>query len=176
MPDLLPSNATPQELALERSTARVGAVDVPVGDLWNPQTCPVSLLPWLAWALSVDVWDDTWSESVKRAQIQNSISIHRRKGTVKAVKDVVASFGSSLVMTEWFENASPPYTFDLILTMGGSTPSDAAYQAQITSAIDRVKNVRSTYTLSLGVSGLAEIVVQAVARAITYTRFCFNEA
>lgn len=176
MPDLLPSNATPQELAIERSTARLSAPDVPIADLWNPATCPVELLPWLAWALSVDTWDDTWSEAVKRSQIANSISIHRRKGTAKAVKDVVASFGASLLMTEWFDNAAPPYTFDLILTMGGATPADAAYQQQITDAIDRVKNVRSTYDLSLGITALAEIGVQAVARTINYARFCFNEA
>ena len=53
MSDLLPPNRTKLEQALERATARLGAVPVPIKDLWNPWRCPVALLPWLAWSLSV---------------------------------------------------------------------------------------------------------------------------
>ncbi len=31
-----------------------------VGKQWHPQTCPEALLPWLAWSLSVDEWDESW--------------------------------------------------------------------------------------------------------------------
>ncbi|GHK16942.1 hypothetical protein ECZU03_07310 [Escherichia coli] len=31
---------------------------VPLRTLWNWRTCPVKLLPYLAWALSVDRWDE----------------------------------------------------------------------------------------------------------------------
>ena len=175
MPDLLPINATGQETALERTTARVGDVDVPIRDLWNPDTCPESLLPWLAWAFSVDEWDSTWPVHIKRAQIRDSINIHRKKGTAFAVKQVVSSFGASLVMREWFESGGSPGTFDLILSMGGSTPADAAYQAQITAAIDKAKNLRSHYTLSLGLTALGQMGLQGAARVIHYRHMCFNE-
>ena len=50
MNSLLPRNATGAERAIEGATARVGAVPTPFRDLWNPDTCPAALLPWLAWA------------------------------------------------------------------------------------------------------------------------------
>ena len=52
--DLLPANATPLERALAETTARLSDVAVPIRDLWSPENCPTELLPWLAWALSVD--------------------------------------------------------------------------------------------------------------------------
>ncbi len=84
---LLPPNATATEKNIEAATARVGSMAVPVRDLWNPQTCPASLLPWLAWALSVDNWDKYWDEATKRSVIAASISVHYKKGTVGAVKE-----------------------------------------------------------------------------------------
>ncbi|WP_413874166.1 phage tail protein I [Albidovulum sp.] len=82
---LLPPTSTPVETALEIATERAGSVAVPVGDLWNPATCPPAMLPWLAWALSVDGWNAEWTEAEKRAAIAASIGIHRRKGTVAAI-------------------------------------------------------------------------------------------
>ena len=67
MNDLLPPSATKQERALALATSRVSDVPLPIRTLWNPDTCPLELLPWLAWALSVDTWDPNWSESIKRA-------------------------------------------------------------------------------------------------------------
>lgn len=90
---LLPNNATGAELALEHSTARVGSVPVPVRDLWNPDTCPADLLPWLAWALSVDEWDAGWPDTAKRETIRQSVLIHRRKGTLAAVQAAVSAAG-----------------------------------------------------------------------------------
>ena len=54
VPSLLPHNASPQERAIEAATARLADVPVPLRDLWNPETCPAELLPWLAWAFGVD--------------------------------------------------------------------------------------------------------------------------
>ncbi|WP_429884766.1 phage tail protein I [Geoalkalibacter halelectricus] len=90
---LLPPNSTALERALEGATERIGAAAVPVSDLWNPDTCPAAALPWLAWALSVDVWDSAWSEDIKRRVIAESIAIHRRKGTVWAVREALRAAG-----------------------------------------------------------------------------------
>lgn len=92
---LLPPNATATERALEGAlAARLQALQPKVlATLWNPATCPASALPWLAWQLSVDDWDEDWSESVKRAVIAASIDIHRRKGTVAAVRQAIAALG-----------------------------------------------------------------------------------
>lgn len=61
---ILPPNATSLETALDGAGAvRIDAVQVPVGTIWRPEACPEELLPWLAWALSVDVWDESWPEA-----------------------------------------------------------------------------------------------------------------
>jgi phage tail P2-like protein len=93
MNSLLPPNATPQEAAIEAATARIGEVPVPNATLWNPATCPAALLPWLAWALSVDEWDGTWPEARQREVIAASVAVHRRKGTRGAVVAALAAAG-----------------------------------------------------------------------------------
>lgn len=97
---LLPANAT----TLERRAAQVCAWEASAaGDtrmradivptLWNADTCPVHLLPVLAWAESVDSWNPDWPEATKRAVIQSSRAVHRHKGTPGAVAAVLASLG-----------------------------------------------------------------------------------
>ncbi len=51
---------------------------------------PVDLLPYLAWALSVDRWDKDWPAERKIAVIQRSYWLHRRKGTraVRVIEDM----------------------------------------------------------------------------------------
>ena len=93
VPSLLPHNASPQERAIEAATARLADVPVPLRDLWNPETCPAELLPWLAWAFGVDEWESGWTEAAKRAAIRDSVNIHRHKGTVWAIKRVLANAG-----------------------------------------------------------------------------------
>lgn len=93
MTSLLPPNSTPQERAIEAATARVGDVPVPVDTLWSPERCPAALLPWLAWSLSVDTWEATWPETVKRQVIAASFAVHQRKGTVWSVREALAAAG-----------------------------------------------------------------------------------
>lgn len=66
---------------------------LPIRDLWNPATCPAAALPFLAWALSVDTWDPSWTEEQKRATIAGSIALHQRKGSVASVKNALAAAG-----------------------------------------------------------------------------------
>ena len=100
MSDLLPPNRTPLEKALERTTARLGAVPVPIKDLWNPWRCPAVLLPWLAWALSVDEWDSGWPEERKREAIAASVELHRFKGSVWSVREALRRIGYKEVEIE----------------------------------------------------------------------------
>ncbi len=90
---LLPPNATPQEIALEAATARISDIPVPVRDVWNADTCPAHMLPWLAWAFGVDEWDAGWSDDAKRQTIRDAVMIQRRKGTVWSIKRAIAAAG-----------------------------------------------------------------------------------
>lgn len=93
MTSLLPPNATPAERVLESVAARSVNLPVLVDQLWNPATCPAALLPWLAWGLSVDEWDDSWTEATKRAVIAASVDLHRRKGTVASIRRALQAAG-----------------------------------------------------------------------------------
>ena len=115
MNHLLPPNATKLEKNLTALTRRAGDLPVDVGALWNPMTCPVQVLPWLAWSLSVDTWDTTWSEPTKRRYLAQALSIHRRKGTVASVRRALQSVIGHADIVEWFQpgyGANPqPYHF-----------------------------------------------------------------
>ena len=83
---LLPPNATPFEVAVAQTYRRLSDVPTPIRLVWQPWQCPVDLLPWLAWTLSVDVWDDGWSEERKRHVIASAFELHRLKGTAAGLK------------------------------------------------------------------------------------------
>jgi phage tail P2-like protein len=144
---LVPPNWTQQEYEMARATERMSAVPVPIRELWNPETCPSALLPWLAWALVVDAWDSSWTDQQKRNAIIQSINIHRHKGTLGAVKAVFALLGVSAVIVEWWQQSPPgtPYTFNVIVA---GTNAYTAVQDSIVNAINRVKPVRSEMFVS----------------------------
>lgn len=90
---LLPHNATEEERALEAVLREAFTLPVPLREVWNPDTCPAALLPWLASAFSVDDWDPDWSDDAKRSAIRQAFSVHQIKGTVSSVKQAVAAAG-----------------------------------------------------------------------------------
>ncbi len=141
---LLPPNATALERALSLAMSMSDRVPVPVRDVWNADTCPPSHLPWLAWAYSVDQWNDSWSPEQKRDVIKRSISVHRRKGTIGAVQDALRAIGIGIRVQEWF-NQTPegdPYTYQLLLTTDQVGISQGALQ-EILQAVEDTKNLRS---------------------------------
>lgn len=93
---LLPQTSTPFEMAVSATLARTLDLQIPIRDLWRPETCPVSHLPWLAWALSVDIWDDQWSTETKRALLRDSLALHRIKGTLGCIRRYVDLAGASV--------------------------------------------------------------------------------
>lgn len=90
---LLPANASDFERAIEATTAGLSDTPVPLRALWNPETCPVALLPWLAWALSVDDWASDWPEATQREVIAASVEVHRHKGTRGAILRALDAMG-----------------------------------------------------------------------------------
>lgn len=142
---LLPPNATQPERALEAAAgARLSEMPVRVRDMWNPDTCPVELLPWLAWAFSVDGWSSGWTEEQKREVIRNAVFIHRHKGTLGAVKRALSSLGYELTVIEWFDDPEPaaPYTFRVEVSVPDRGIDEAVYE-EVAHIIRDTKNVRS---------------------------------
>jgi len=110
---LLPVGSSQLEVAAAEACARLQQLPVPLRTLWNPQTCPLPLLPYLAWAWSVDRWDQEWPEETRRAVVAASQFIHRRKGTISAIRRVVEPLGYLINVHEWWQTSEPPGTFRL---------------------------------------------------------------
>ncbi|EXU76020.1 phage tail protein I [Erwinia mallotivora] len=110
---LLPPGSSALERRLAQACSGISDLNVPLRDLWNPATCPVSFLPYLAWAFSVDRWDESWSESIKRQVVRDAFYIHQHKGTVSAIRRVVEPFGFLIRVIEWWNTGDVPGTFRL---------------------------------------------------------------
>lgn len=144
MSDLLPCNATDQERALADTVARISDVPVVVREVWNPDTCPSNVLPWLAWAFSVDDWDTNWTDKQKRQVIKESVYSQRIKGTIGAVTRQLAALGYEIKILEWFqqEPEGTPYTFQVYITANQYPLTQNDYR-KILQVIDTNKNLRS---------------------------------
>jgi phage tail P2-like protein len=171
---LLPPNATQLERGMEAAMARLADVPVPIRPLYDPDTCPVELLPYLAWALSIDTWSTDWPETVKRARVRSAIAIQRRKGTARSVRDVIQSFGGEVAIREWWEMQplADPHTFTLLLDLNGRSGgiATAAYVDQVVAEVTRTKPVRSHFIFSQALNAVAGIVPVAAARPAIFTR------
>lgn len=174
MNSLLPPNSTALERAADfLAAARMGDLDVPLRALWSAQECPEELLPWLAWALSLDSWSSDWPINVRRARVASAIAIQRRKGTAQSVDDVIASFGGSVVLREWFETvpSGDPHTFQLDLVVGGGGAAiDDEFISAVIAEVNRTKPVRSHFTFNAGERALGSIGLLGAARPQVYAR------
>ncbi|PYG48722.1 phage tail P2-like protein [Pantoea sp. AG1095] len=110
---LLPPGSSALERRLAQACSRISGLNVPLRDLWNPDTCPVNFLPYLAWAFSVDRWDESWAESVKRKVVKDAFYIHQHKGTISAIRRVVEPLGYLIRVIEWWKTNDEPGTFRL---------------------------------------------------------------
>lgn len=167
---ILPPNATPQEQATSGAIGRISDVPVPIRSLWNPDTCPASLLPWLAWGLSVDDWNADWTEAQKRNVIRSSVETHRQKGTIGAVRRVADSFGLGIVLREWWQKSpqGTPHTFTLSISID-QIPTGA--RESILNAIRKVKPVRSDFNLDYQTGYLAGINAAPYGKITLFDRF-----
>ncbi|WP_038908154.1 phage tail protein I [Dickeya oryzae] len=110
---LLPPSASDFMRNVANSTQRLSEIAVCLDTLWSAERCPAQLLPYLAWALSVDRWDKRWSEQTKRQVIKAAWLVHRQKGTLAALRRVVEPFGYLIRVTEWWQTGGQPGTFRL---------------------------------------------------------------
>ena len=144
---LLPGNACDLEQQAAQALAQIQRVPIPLRQLWNPDTCPTQLLPYLAWSLSVDRWDGNWSDGTKRAAIRASFFIHSRKGTIGALRRVVEPLGYLIEIIEWWQTAPEgvPGTFALKVGVLETGITEDMYR-ELTALIDDAKPISRTLT------------------------------
>lgn len=158
---LLPPNASELERLAAEALAQIERVPVPLRDLWNPDTCPADLLPYLAWAFSVDRWSSAWPERAKRDAIKAAYFIHAHKGTIGALRRVVEPLGYLIEVREWWQELplGTPGTFRLLVGVLDTGITEEMYQ-ELTWLIDDAKPVsRHLVGLAIGldVTGTAHI-------------------
>lgn len=113
---LMPSSASELMRILDEVyAARLAAIEMPIRALGDPWECPLKLLPYLAWALSVDQWEDSWPENIKRQRCADAMREHRIKGSVESVESAIKGFGATAQIKEWWEQSpkGTPGTCDI---------------------------------------------------------------
>lgn len=161
MNSLLPLSSTQLERAIE--AAMVEKTEIPLRTLYNPDTCPAHLLPWLAWTWSVDRWDTRWTEAVKRSAIRSAFYVHAHKGTIGALRRVVEPLGYLIEVLEWWEMTPKgiPGTFALKVGVLDTGITEEAY-LELERLIDDAKPVSRHMTglaISLETQGAINIGV-----------------
>ncbi len=172
---LLPSNQTKLEQALAQVSAGDSELANVLRQMHSVDNCPASMLPWLAIQRSVDRWDPEWSEAIKRKMVKDSFEVHKRKGTVGALRRVVEPFAEIIDITEWheLEPMGPPGTFSMSLALFDSGLTDTAI-AELERMISDTKPLsrhlvglsityspNGTYYIGAGISSGDEVVISS---------------
>lgn len=169
---LLPPNASQLERDLETVIAHSLDLPVSIKSLWDPWTCPASLLPWLAWANSVDDWNEHWPEQIKRQVIDAAFDVHRYKGTPHAVQRALDSLGINTSIKEWWEpgGSAQPGTMTVTALLNdniagsGEGLINADMLRLVTRAVNSAKRGSIHFDVELGIA-LAETLALAAAPA-----------
>lgn len=157
---LLPPNAAPLLRDIELIIKQATDLPVNIRALWDPWLCPATLLPWLAWACSVDQWLDSWPEQTKRQVIADAFAVHQHKGTPFAVQQALNSLGIKTQMREWWEHGvnGQPGTMTVLALINQNITADADglltdnMLKLITQAIHAAKRGSLHFELELGIS------------------------
>lgn len=126
---LLPPSRTRLERDVEQTTARLERATAPFQHLWNAWECPLHLLPWLAWALGVDEWSNSWPENRKRQVVATALQVRRRAGTRGAVRTAVEALDiEGIEYSEWYQYGGEPYSYRISATLEERGMSQEEYE------------------------------------------------
>ena len=132
----------------------------------------------VAYGWDASVWRDSWPVSMKRSVLKNVVREKRKKGTLRAVKDAVASIGSAATIKEWWqqEPKGTPHTFEVQATLGNIEGTlDSEMQEDLFALIDDAKPVRSHYTFVLVRQLQGGMGVDGYLRPVAYSRIRSEE-
>ena len=143
MRSLLPPNSSKMEEKIDKVLEkRITDIEIRLRSLWNPDTCPEEFLPWLAWSLSVDMWDSDWPPSKKRELIKKSRSLHLKKGTRWGLEEVLKTIYRQTELQEWMDYDGKRGFFKVEIDVDDTGISQKTLK-QIDRFVVRYKNARS---------------------------------
>ncbi|MDA9573345.1 phage tail protein I [Rickettsiales bacterium] len=140
---LLPTNASQLLKDLENSSLKATTLEALNRYVTNPNLAPENILPWLAFAVSVDDWDDNWTLEVRRNVIKASIEVHKKKGTIGALRSALEAFNyENITVEEWFNYGGAPHFFRVFFDVVESG-FDVGILPEVQKVINSTKNARS---------------------------------
>jgi phage tail P2-like protein len=165
---LLPDNATPLEMALERTIAKMlSDIPSPFPSLWRPDDVSPAHLPWLADALGVTEWDASAPDAEKRETVKNYWGNQRQAGMSVALRRAVEPLGFGVYVAPWYESGGEPYHFRVELTLGDNN-LDSLLLNRVESRLDESKSERD-------VLSVAVVFDQKIIEPSVYARAVFTD-
>lgn len=156
MNSLLPLNSHYFERCLEETLNKftnpdyfinINTSENQVLNSWDVNKCDKSYLPFLAWSLGVQVWNDEMSEIQKREIIKAYLEIRKIAGTKESLIKIFEILGLSPVLTE---NPDPMKPFFFKLELEGYISH--GMRRQFYSLVNALKPLRTHYILDLKLS------------------------
>lgn len=92
-----------QASGLEKALADVDGVRIMaiyaelVKDQWNPYSISSTNLPYLAWAMGVNLWETDWSDEFKRWWVANQWELKSQRGSLLGISRFVQAVGGNVV-------------------------------------------------------------------------------
>lgn len=160
---LLPKNSTKLERALDDQTQRIDALPVTFARLIDTDNCPLSFLPWIAWARRVESWNGLWAESKKRDVVKGARAFNAQRGTKTTLAQSMENLGLDHSLLAWHD-LSPkgtPYTFTVKIMSGRVSVQQ---QQEIYTALDSVKSARDQFSIDASVVNTVQFYVAGVCR------------
>lgn len=165
---ILPPSTSKLEIAiLAAELARLKLIDPDViRKLWDPWQCPSILLPFLAHAISVDVWSNDWDEKQKRRVIATSPFVHRFKGTRGAIEKALKALGIGSRVVEWWEDDARRGTFRVeMLYYDGGPLFDFKLQQDAINTVIAAKPKARVFTSRAVITARAGVYLTAFPKS-----------
>ena len=180
---LLPKNATNLEVNIEEVASRIEEFPAEVIlDVWNTEKCPLEIVTWLGWMLSVEIWRLDWPEAIKRKMLRKSIELHLKKGTIRAIELILSCLDIyNYELVEWWETEPKgvPYSFFLSISLEAQSDPELFVSTSykfLKQAIDAVKPVRASYVVGLNALFMGSpIDINVVSIQCNTLRYSFND-
>lgn len=127
---------------------------------------PEDIIDLLAWQLHVDTYDTAAEISIKREQVRQSISLHKKRGTPYAVRSAIEIVFSKSVLQEWFLYEGRPYYFKVHLEVA---PKTKEIYTELLRTISAAQNVRSWLEKIEAKADHQETLYVGMARRVNFT-------
>ena len=178
---LLQINASQLLKDLESSSLKATSLEALNRYITNPDLAPDNILPWLAWAVSVDDWSDNWPKVIKREMIKNSISLHQIKGTKRAIQKALEIIGVAGEIALWWElnPRMTPHSFNITAYLNDNINEYADViigldtQKKLINLIENVKPARSHFNFKLGARFESQISYGVSSKVKQFVNFSF---